>query len=303
LPRQIQWLHLRRELQWFYALGMTAKRLTLLRGVWEGEVQSLSWDCPAEAVRSGLVFEPTAEGGTAVALAALGTAPLAQKRFPATDIFGAECVAGTPPWVWSKGFPFAFGEDVVWSGHVAAGRAVLSCRDKSGTLYRTLDVSDDLLQDAQRSESTRLCLTALRNGAAIALGNRLVLTRGGHGPTRFELPGQVVRMFATLPHTRQGIAVMLEHGAVLHWIGGSGFIELDRDIASPLGAFVPGGPLVLASANKLLLLEVDYRGVQSVTRTECPSRNLIGVSATASPGQFAVLTTNGEMTVYRAGMF
>src|SRR6185503_17736594 len=123
-PRQMQWLHLRRDWHWFYAVGITPKRLTLVRGSWEGELQSLSWDCPAEVARSGLVFEPTRELGRNVALATLSGAPLAQKRFPATDIFlGQECVAGRPSWLPSQGFPFAFGEDAVWSGHVAAGRA------------------------------------------------------------------------------------------------------------------------------------------------------------------------------------
>jgi tetratricopeptide (TPR) repeat protein len=300
LPRQMQWLHLRRERHWFYAVGITPKRLTLVRGGWEGEIQSLSWDCPVEAVKNGLMFEPTREGGRAVALATLSGTPLAPKRFPATDLFfGQVCVAGRPAWLPSQGFPFAFGEDAAWSGHVAAGRAILSCHDKRGNLQRTIDVTSDLLDEAERNESTRFCLTALTNGAAIALGNRLVVTRKDGGLQRLLLPGQVVGLFATLPHTRQGIAVMLEQGAFLHWIGDSGFTELDRDIASPMGAFVPGGPLVLLSGNRLVLLEVDSRGVQSVTRVKATGRNLVGVSATASPGHFAVLAANGEMTVYR----
>ena len=69
LPLQIRWLHLRSERQWFFALGVTPKRVTLLRGVWEGQFQSLSWDCPAEVVREGFIFEPTCEQGKAVALA------------------------------------------------------------------------------------------------------------------------------------------------------------------------------------------------------------------------------------------
>jgi len=208
-------------------------------------------------------------------------------------------MCGRPAWLPSPGFPFAFGEDAVWSGHVAAGRAILSCHDKSGKLQRTIDVTGDLLNDAERNESTRLCLTALTTGAAIALGNRLVFTGKDGGLQRLMLPGQVVGLFATLRHTRQGIAVMLEHGALLHWIGDSGFTELDRDIASPMGAFVPGGPLVLLSGNRLVLLEVDSRGVQKVTRVEATGRSLVGVSATASPGHFAVLAANGEITVYR----
>jgi hypothetical protein len=115
LPRQILWQQLRREAHWFYALGVTAKRLTLVRGTWEtGQYQSLSWDCPAEAVRHGFVFEPTREQGKAVALARADGPPIEQKRFPATDLFFNDvCIAGTPSWLPTQGFPFAIGEDLV----------------------------------------------------------------------------------------------------------------------------------------------------------------------------------------------
>jgi hypothetical protein len=301
LPRQIQWLQLRREWHWFFALGVTAKRVTLLRGVWEGESQSLSWDSPAEAVKQGIIFETTAEQGRAVALSRVDGSPFAQKRFPAADMFfNQECVAGTPSWLPTQGAPFAIGEDVVWTVHLATGRAILSSHDKvRGQLQRTIDITDDLLSNATRTEDTRLSLTVVANTVAVALGNRLIFTRGDGGVTRLELPGQAVRLVATIPNTRKGVAVMLHQGAVMVWVGTDACIELDRDIPSPLGAFVPGGPLVLVSGSKLLALEVDSRGVHNVARLELDRRPVVGLSATANPGEFAVLSERGEMTVYR----
>jgi hypothetical protein len=301
LPRQIQWLHLRREWHWFYALGVTTKRLTLLRGVWEGGYQSVSWDCPAEAVKQGFVFEPAAEEGREVALARSSGPPLAQKRFPAVDqFFHKECLAGTPSWLPAQGFPFAIGEDAFWTVHLAAGRAILSCHDKvRGGLQRTIDVTEDLLHNAERTEHTRLSLAVRTNGVAVALGNRLVFTRGDGGLTRVELPGQVVGLFATIPNTRHGFAVMLQNGAVMHWAGAEGCIELDRELQSPLGAFVPGGPLVLISGYHGLLLDVDSRGVRNLTCWLMAGQRPVGVSATANPGEFAVLGEGGEMTLYR----
>jgi tetratricopeptide (TPR) repeat protein len=301
LPRQIQWLHLRREWHWFFALGVTAKRVTLLRGVWEGESQSLSWDCPAEAVKQGIVFEPTGEQGKAVALARMDGSQFGQKRFPAADIFfNQECLAGTPSWLPTQGSPFAIGEDAVWTVHLATGRAILSSYDKvRGKLQRTIDITDDLLGNATRTEDTRLSLTAVANTVAVALGNRLVFTRDDGGITRLELPGQAVRLVATIPNTRKGVAVLLHHGAVMFWVGADTCLELDRDIQSPMGAFVPGGPLVLVSGSKLLTLEVDSRGVHSVTRVEIDRQPIVGVCATSTPGEFAVLSERGEMIVYR----
>jgi hypothetical protein len=300
LPRQIQWLQLRRESHWFYALGVTGKRLTLLRGAWEGVYQSLSWDCPAEAVRQGFIFEPRQEQEKFVVLARADGPPLAEKRFPASDtLFDKLCTAGTPAWL-PQGFPFAFGDGVVWSIHVAAGRAVLSCYDRvQGHLRQTSDITDELLEGAERTEQTRLSLANLGRGVAVALGNRLVLTHGDGAFIRVELPGQAVRIFSTIPHTRQGIAIMLHQGAVIYWVGAENCSELDRDISSPIGAFIPQGPLVLASGPHLVLLEADSRGVHSVVRMELVGQRIVGVSLGSEAGQFAVLAENGQMTIYR----
>jgi len=92
---------------------------------------------------------------------------------------------------------------------------------------------------------------------------------------------------------------MLQHGAVMYWLGAPGLIELDRDIFSPQGAFVPGGPLVLISDAQVVLFDVDSRGVQKVTRVEVTGQRPVGVSATNSVGQFAVLGAKGAMTVYQ----
>lgn len=302
LPRQIQWVALRREWHWFFALGVTPKRVTVLRGVWQGEFQSLSWDYPAWAATSGFVFEPTAEQGRAVALARSNVPPLEQKRFPASDqlFFNQQCTAGTPSWLPTQGFPFAIGDDAVWSLHLASGRAILSSYDKvRGRLQRTLDITADLLEGATRTDETHLSLTVVENTVAVALGNRLVWTRGDGGVTRVELPGQAVRVFGTIPSTRRGVAVMLAHGAVMYWSGADSCVELDRDIKSPLGAFVPGGPLVLVSGSDMLVIDVDSRGVQSVVRMQIAERRAVGVSATASPGEFAVLDEKGEVIVFR----
>ena len=301
LPRQMQWLQLRREWHWFYAIGVSAKRLTLVRGVWEGDYQSLSWECPAEVVKQGFVFEPTAEQGKAVALARPGHPPLTQKQFPAADrFFNQECLAGTPAWLPTQSLPLTIGENSVWSIHLATGRAILSCHDKvKGRLQRTVDVTEDLLNNAERTEVTHLSLAALTNGVAMALGNRLVVSRSDGGFTHIELPGQVIGLIATLPNTRSGVAVMLQQGAVMHWVGTDTCLDLDRDLPAPMGAFVPGGPLVLVTGHHAVTLEVDSRGVKSVTRMDLPGQRPIGVSATANPGEFAVLGEHGEMTLYR----
>lgn len=301
LPRQMRWMGLNHRRQWFYAAGCTAKRLTLLRGVWDGSFQSLSWDCPAPAAQPGLLFEPTGGAVESVVLAHASGKPFASKRFPSADHFFDEvCVVGTPAWLPTQGHPFAIGSETVWAVHLAAGRAVLSSYDKvRGRLLQTRDVTEDLLSEAIRTDDTRLSVAALDHGVAVALGNRLIMTRADGGVTRVELPGQAVRLAATLPNTKQGVAVLLHDRAAMCWAGTDDCVDLEHDFPAPLAAFVHGGPLVLASGSRIVLLDMDSRDVQRVTRMKLDGLQVAGVSATGNPGNFGVLGERGEMAVYR----
>jgi len=300
LPRQMEWMHLKREGVCFYALGATSKRLTLLRGFWDEEIQSLSWPCTAVSARQGLIFEPTYEAGRQVALAVLSRPALVTQQFPPLDtgLRGA-CVVGTPSWLAPQQYPFAFGDDVVWSAYLAAGQAVLSCYDKEGRLLRTLDVTRTLLEKAERNPQTRLCLASLQRTVVVALGNRLVFVEGSRQMHGRDLPGQVTGLAPALPHTRQGVAVMLDRGAVLAWSGDDECHDLDQDLPSPRGAFVPGSELVLVSGHQGRVFQLDDpAGIKSKSFKHASGGPMVGVCATGVRGQFAVLSRTGKMTMY-----
>ena len=300
LPRQIKWLQLRREWHWFFALGITPRRLTVLRGGWDGEFQSLSWECYDTGAQDWGLFEPTGEQGSCVALAQPGGAPLKTQQFPATDAFFARaCTAGTPDWLPRQSYPVAFSEDAVWSVHMAGGRAVLSCYDKRGHFLRTVDVTAELIEGAERTEKSRLRIAAVSKHVVVALGNRLVVIDAAGKIERLETPGQILQLTTTLLYTRKGVVAILEHGAVMHCFGTDKLIELDRDLPAPMAAFVPGGPLVLISGLLAVLLEVDARGVHHATRMDLNGPQPIAVCATAYTGEFAVLTANGQVSVYQ----
>jgi hypothetical protein len=272
-----------------------------LRGLWSGDFQSLSWDCNGYALRESLVIQPTQDHGEYVMLGAYTESAFPEKTFPAADLFFNQvCIAGTLPWMSKNQFEFSIGRDNVFSAQVAAGRAVISCYQKTGTLLRTVDVTHDLLSDAERSPETRLCLQALPHGFAIALGNRLVISHGDSALRSIDLPGQAVRLASAPPHTRPALVISLEHGAVLHWLGSGDYVELDRDCPAPQATFIPGGPLILLSGLQLILLEVDSRGVHQVTRMDLTQPAPIAVSPTDQPNRFALLQPNGQMTIYHA---
>ncbi len=297
LPRTVQWAQLRSEWHWFFALGFTQKRMTVIRGVWEGEFQSLSWDCSHETC----IFEPTGERGKVLALCS-PPIPVPRKAFPASDaLFNQECSVGTPVWMPTRNIlSLAFEGDAAWGLNFDQNaRLVLCCHDKRGLLQSTLDITEPMHEAQTAGANPRWQMAALAQGVAIALATRLVVTQPDGKLVSLTLPNEAERLCPTLPHTRQGVAVMMKHGAVMHWRGTQDLIELDRDLPSPKAAFVPGGPLVLVSGSQGMLLEVDARGVHAVTRFELTSKDPVGVCPTSNPGQFAILHSNGKMIVYQ----
>ena len=303
LPRPIKWFHLRAESNWFFALGATPMRLTLLRGIWDGQFQSLSWSCDTELARENmLLFEPMADRAKTVALTIPFTGPLNKKVFPATDLFfGQETIVATPSWLTTEhGWIFAFAEEAVWSVASPQGRWIISSHDKQGHLFWTLDITADLLEGVQQSSGAQLSLVALAQGAAVAFGNRLLITQPDGTMARIELPGQAIGLRATLPHTRQGVVVTLEHGAAMYWRGSGELLELERDMPSPMACFVPGGPLVLLSGTQGALLEVDARGVHGVTRFNTGVARPTGLCATGENGEFAILDRQGDLVIFRS---
>jgi tetratricopeptide (TPR) repeat protein len=300
LPRKARWLQVRSAGPWFFALGCTTEELILVRGTWEGQYQTMSWTNGVDwklLMRLGTILEVA--NATFVAVATnVGGALIPQKFAPAGGILSYGCEAGTPHWLSGLSRPFVFGQGQAWSIHVAGGEAILSCHNSKGNLLNTLEITEELLHEAERSGEARICLSSFGDGVAVALGNRLVICRGHRVVMQLGLPSEARALYPTLAHTRAGVVIVMEHGALVQWAGNRDWLELDRDLLEPRAGFVPGGPLVLVSGNRGLALDVDARGVQSMARFEPACRAPIAVAETASPAQFALFDEFGEVVVY-----
>lgn len=296
-----EWIAMRDEHHRFFAAGCRLDRLCLVRGTWDGSCQYLHWDVPASQVRNaGLLLEPAGLDGQSVFFGLGSGTDLSDQVFALDDgPGGTVCRVGTPSWLPRDRLPLAVGDESIWCGHVAAGAGILSCHDRRGRLLQTIDVTRDLLVDAERTEATRLCLTCVGNTAAMALGNRLILGLGTGGLRQFELPGQVVGLVPTLRHHRRGVVILMEHGASILWMGAPGLIELDRDLERPMAAFVHGGPLALVSGRALHLVDVDNTGVRRVGRMTLDVGVPVAVTGTSEHGGLGILTAEGRMVVYR----
>jgi tetratricopeptide (TPR) repeat protein len=299
LPRQIQWFAMRSAGRFFFAAGHSRSRLTVARGLWTGEIQTSSWACESIDLPQRLIFEPVKTGPSELIVSILGTALLKRQIFPATDLFYADaCLASTPDWFPRDLFPVVVHEGSVWSVHVAAGRAVLSCFSHTGRLLSTSDISDGLLNDATRTEATRLSIAANRSGTALALGDRLYLPQSS-STQQLQLPAQATKLISTLPHTREAFVVLMEHGAALHWHNSKELTELDRDMLWRDAAWTRSGKLVLLGDDDLQALDVDSRGVHAVQRKNLAESGCQAVVSGGEPNEFAVLYENGQISIFK----
>jgi tetratricopeptide (TPR) repeat protein len=299
LPRQIEWICARANGPWFFAAGITPRHLTLLRGTWDGEFQSLTWNCSATAVKQGLLCEPVNQpGNRRVIISVAGHDNLKEQFFPPDLYISRSCVAGTPDWLSCLFYPFTVADCNLWSTHVAGGKAVLSCYAVGGGLLRTIDITSDLLDGATRTSNSRLCIGHIDQGAVLALGDRLLLSRGDGPMDRVELPGDAKGLVPTLRHTRPGVLVLLEHGALMHWLGHENLIEMDKDTAWISAAWTASGKLVLVSAREICLVDVDTRGIHAVKRTAWHGKPPVAVIAAGEPCHFAVFTAHGDVAVF-----
>ena len=107
-----------------------------------------------------------------------------------------------------------------------------------------------------------------------------------------------MRLIPCLPNTRAAVAIMMDHGAQIYWLGDANPNELDRDAPNPIGTFIHGGAFVLISGAEAQILEVNSGGVHKVTRANLASATSAVIS-TGERRQFATLHGN-EIQIFNA---
>jgi hypothetical protein len=296
-----EWLRVRADADGWFAAANAGGTFIVLRGAWDGASQTVRWADRALRPREALVLEKVSSEKLIVGV--VGSSPLAERRFPAlAGSFDESCLVSSPAWFPGAPIPLAVGESVVWDIRVAENTAVLYGRDLQGRLVSTRDVTRELIWEGTRTEGTRLCLVTSGNQPMVALGNRLLLFRRSDAPVAVRLSGQVRALVPTLPHTRVGAAVLLERGAVVHWMDVPSPIEIDEDTPWETGTWVPGGFLVLCAAKRGLVCEVDAKGTHNVRRFVWAGEPILAVTPGPHREQFAIVTQRGDVALYWARM-
>jgi hypothetical protein len=301
LMPSVDWLSVCRAGPFYVAAGISNRGLTVVRGTFTGHLQSVDWDVLEVEGPRGLLLaaDPSSQDYVAVALA--GKSPLVERVLHPTDPFSfSSCRVGTPGWLPQTALRLAIGGRSAWSVQVVSGRHVVNCYSLAGNLLWTEDVTQSLFSVADFDPAAEACLAAHPAGAMVALDKRLVLARPDRLVLSWDLPRLAIGLAPTPAGELGGALVLLEWGAVMHWMGSDDIIPLDDDLHTPRGTFLPGRHLVLVSGGVGKLLAVDGGHVTSARQFGVSDAPVLGVLPAEGPGEFAVFFENGKVDCFKA---
>jgi tetratricopeptide (TPR) repeat protein len=305
-PLQIRSFELRYPVRWldvrscgghFCAVGSgfgdLQDQLVAARGVWEGMTQMLTWEIAPP--HQPLVMDVELN----FAYLLCPERPLVREQvFPASDwMFNHVMRAGAPAWLPADTMALACRRESLWLLRRQPDRLLLECHLADGRLLSSLPSAE--LSAAFDRPTPRISMVAQRDFVAVGVGNKLVLySRLGRVQT-FEFDSDIVRLAGAPAHLRAALAVCLEDGVALHWIGASGFDRLDADFAAAHLAFTKMGTLVALSRRSGRLYSVYARaGAHQSVRFECPGESPLAVVCAGGADQFAVFTSEGSARLF-----
>jgi hypothetical protein len=305
LPFAARWLSVCSRGRSFYVGGTANGELTLIRGLLEETTrghgfQVLRWPMPAVGGPLTLQLTATASPEEWVALALAHAGPLAEQRFAGDDLHGPLSVrAGTPGWLPGNTVGLAFAEGDVWTLHHAVCRWIVSNCCLDGRVVWTGDVTEGLMPEVGDKLGSWPMLAAHPAGAMIVLNQRLVLARSHRLQLKWALPRRATGLVPTPAGQLGGALVLLESGAVMHWMSSDDVVRIDDELDGPRGAFLPRERLVLVAPGQGKCLTMDAPHATEARRFLVPKRPIIGVVPGPEEDQFAVFFEHGEVACFR----
>jgi hypothetical protein len=276
--------------------GHVEHRLCLLRGRWddlENDCARLDWNV-AERELGPIILAPDPLERGPVFLSTLGDeARLKPSVIPPGRGVRREMYVQPPPgsalgvarsragvdWV-VAGVPLTLFAYDAW-GHIVSSRTL------------GLDASHMVLP---------VPMWAFRQQVLVAQGDQLLIVGGNQEAVRSEtLPGEVRRLCGTPWHRRPRAAALFARGAALLWHDGDAerMQYLADDLAAPAAAFTAAGYLVIAADNCFEVYDTETPPAKLIGRRDGTGSNPVAVLATSRPEQFAILSSDGWLRIYR----
>jgi tetratricopeptide (TPR) repeat protein len=288
---------------YFFALGYTKKESVLLRGNWEGMMQTIAWANIA-ALDIPLYMEVD-ETTSPPAMVIVSSSPvlskvgrMPEKVLPAADAFGGEVPAGTPDWLAGDFLALCWRGNLAWLLRRGEQNLVLECRHKDGRVIMNaeLDGVHPDLGDTYRHVS----LLVQREMVWVAINRKLFLHRPGKSLRQWEAESDVLSLHGSAPHLPLCAVTRLQQGVALHWFDAleEEVSTLCADLASPLACFTASGTLVLLSENEGRICEVGRDG-KGESPFSWPGEKPHALVRAQNANEFAVFTQAGKVQLFR----
>jgi tetratricopeptide (TPR) repeat protein len=289
----------------FYAAGIRDGKYVVARGTWRGSAQITShpnWVVDAYVEEWPLLVAAHQRFGQVVLQPVLGKPLEGEAIFPATSN-QPRMVAGSHPGLcgWdAKQFVMAMGYthhgtfDVVKFHHLTGEYVWWSYALLAGNLVGTWRL------DPRAFEQTHAIETLFVSGQLICgIGSRLCIFNRDGWQRTIELPGNIGRLTAFRPWTRQRIVASLEDGGVIVWPDppGAHEVRFGEGLGNPYTCLTHGG-LLAAAADGVLEVYDSRDGKLTLLSIKAePSFHPRGLVATDQPEQFAMLMEDGTVLV------
>lgn len=298
----------------YYALGVAAGKIVLVRGSWNGSIQhpvGLPWPITPQQVDGKFLLAADPQGISPLLVHFASEFPKRELVFPVGESFPERLIAGPHPYAG----PHTFGLGYSLGGGTAVANYAHSSSDPlDGLIFRygpsgLLEGNQGLNLSAAELESslsedfytdhdwTKVYFE--RSGWNYVAMDRLVTIVGPKCGT-ITLPFKVKSITGSPPHTKPRIIFACEQGGTVLFGESAASMQtvFAQDLMSPVVGLNRGDYLIAATSHRVQVYRTSSESLPYVGETSCRGVEPIAILAHEQLNRFAILSADGRISCY-----
>jgi tetratricopeptide (TPR) repeat protein len=286
----------------FFAFGVRADELVLLRGTWDGTMQHVTWPDPM-AAESAYRLRFGDEHRLMIVPALGCDRRLSNKQFPAHDGFRAQLTAGTP-YFFPPGTIYDASVDeasTTWLLHAQENETNLllsAFSSPGGALRSSQRTAIPIPAGAGAVPSINLVVRA--GHACVTCGSEVWAQESGNWRS-IDLRSSIVDVTASPLHTRLRLAVCFPEGGCVVWPAGFELYRFAQQLVDPVCCILRDGTLVASGRHQTVLYSMDGHDLSHQATFDTDAAPPIAVLPALDSNHFATLTSEGLVKLFRRG--
>jgi hypothetical protein len=298
----------------YYALGVAAGKIVLIRGSWDGSIQHPvgdPWPISPQQADGKFLLAADPRGVSPLLVHIVPELPKRQLVFPIGESFPERLIAGTHPYAGPNTFGLGYS---LGGGTTIANYAHFSNNPLDGFIFKygpsgllegnqSLDISAVELESFLSEDfSTAPDWTRIyfeRSGWHYGAMDRLVTIVGPKEGT-VALPCKVKAITGSPPHTKPRIVFACEQGGAVLFGESAESTQtvFAQDLLAPVVGLNRGGYLIAATSHRVQVYRTSSESLPYVGESSCRGVEPIAILAHEQLNRFAVLAADGRMSCY-----